>query len=55
VPELTVKRRYARGLRNFFDMYQPMAETWFVYDTSMVGPPRIVASGRRLETETVFR
>ena len=34
VPDETVRRRYARGLRNFFDLYQPLATTWRVYDSS---------------------
>ncbi|MCY2996183.1 MAG: hypothetical protein NTY19_51290 [Planctomycetota bacterium] len=28
VPEATVRRRYERGLRNFFRLYQPLAATW---------------------------
>lgn len=28
VPSETVRRRYQRGLRNFFDLYKPLANSW---------------------------
>mgnify|MGYP003820613589 FL=1 len=34
VPEETVRRRYERGLRNFFGLYQRLAETWRMDDNS---------------------
>jgi predicted ABC-type ATPase len=38
VPEETVRRRYAKGIQNFFDLYQDRVETWRVYDASGVEP-----------------
>ena len=38
VPEETVRRRYAKGIRNFGDLYQNRVETWRVYDASGVVP-----------------
>jgi len=44
VPSETVRRRYAAGLRNFFQLYQPLVSGWVMYDSS--GPvPRPVAEG----------
>ncbi len=34
VPEATVRRRYDRGLRNFFQLYQRLATSWRMYDVS---------------------
>lgn len=34
VPDETVKRRYHRGLANFFDLYRPLATTWTLCDNS---------------------
>ncbi len=34
VPPEVVRRRYRRGLRNFFDLYQPMADSWSLCDNS---------------------
>ncbi len=34
VPSETVRRRYWRGLRNFFGLYQPLANTWTLCDNS---------------------
>jgi predicted ABC-type ATPase len=45
VPDEVVRRRYAAGLRNFFGLYQPIATSWWVYDASGVGPPRLMARG----------
>jgi predicted ABC-type ATPase len=46
VPEATIRRRYVRGLQNFFDVYQPMTATWRMYDNSAGALPRLVAAGR---------
>lgn len=46
IPEPTIRRRYAAGLRNFFSLYQPVADTWRVFDNTRIGDARLVASGR---------
>jgi predicted ABC-type ATPase len=45
VPEETIRRRYNRGLRNFFMLYQPLATTWRVFDSSQPLKPQIIARG----------
>lgn len=45
VPEATVRRRYRAGLRNFFELYQPIATTWRMYDNSQAGLMRRIAAG----------
>lgn len=44
-----VRRRYRSGLRNFFDLYQPLTITWRMYDNS-THEPRLIASGAGAET-----
>ncbi len=34
IPEDTIRRRYERGLKNFFELYMPVANLWSVRDTS---------------------
>jgi predicted ABC-type ATPase len=34
VPDDTVRRRYSRSVRNFLELYRPIATTWQVYDNS---------------------
>src|SRR6267142_6557662 len=34
IPPQEVRRRYERGIRNLFDLYIPLAETWAIYDNS---------------------
>jgi predicted ABC-type ATPase len=34
VPADVIDRRYERGIRNFFELYAPLARTWRVYDNS---------------------
>jgi predicted ABC-type ATPase len=46
VPEETVRRRYTAGLGNFFSIYQPLANTWRMYDNSRRSGPRLIATGR---------
>lgn len=32
VPEDVIRRRFERGIRNFFRIYQPLSDFWAVYD-----------------------
>lgn len=54
VPKRIIRRRYAKGLRNFFDLYQPLADSWAVYDNSLSGKMRHVASGSGVTAAEVF-
>ena len=45
VPGDVVRRRYERGLRNFFGIYRPLAHTWKFYDNSTAAGPQLVAAG----------
>jgi predicted ABC-type ATPase len=44
VPEETIRRRYHKGIGNFFKLYRPLADSWFFYDNS-AEDPRLVAYG----------
>jgi predicted ABC-type ATPase len=44
VPAEVVRRRYRRGIANFFELYQPLATTWRFYDNSGMRP-RLLARG----------
>lgn len=45
VPPDTIRRRYFRGVANFFELYQPRATTWRLYDNSRRKTPRLIARG----------
>jgi predicted ABC-type ATPase len=45
VPAETIRRRYRAGIRNFFVLYQPMAQSWQMVDNSNGGRPRLIAAG----------
>jgi predicted ABC-type ATPase len=47
VPETTIRRRYRKGLQNFFALYQSLADEWGVYDNSAEGQPLLIASGKQ--------
>ncbi|MCK4342766.1 MAG: zeta toxin family protein, partial [Phycisphaerae bacterium] len=34
IPESIIRRRYSAGLRNFFSLYQPLANSWRMYNNS---------------------
>jgi predicted ABC-type ATPase len=56
VPEATIRRRYRAGLRNFFAIYQPMANAWQMCDNSSGAGPILIASGEgRLVTRVVHQ
>jgi predicted ABC-type ATPase len=54
VDEETIRRRYNRGLRNFFELYRPMAVTWRMYDNASTGKPRLVAGGKQGTTARIL-
>ena len=53
VSEATVRRRYSRGLHNFFYLYQPMATTWRMYDNTDVSNIRLIAEGHQDGTSVI--
>jgi len=44
VPEETIRRRYQAGLRNFFQLYRFLADTWVMFDNSRVEGYELIAS-----------
>lgn len=55
VPEAVIRRRYQMGIRNFFKIYQPLAETWAVYDTSATVAPRLIADGENDSAPMIYQ
>jgi predicted ABC-type ATPase len=43
VPKEIVRRRYARGLENFFNSYRPIADSWLMLDNSSASAPKAIA------------
>lgn len=54
IPEETVRRRYRKGRENFFALYQPLAESWRVFDNSATSVPTLIAKGKEMAVEAVF-
>ena len=54
VPESVIRRRYIKGVRNFFDLYQALADSWGVYDNSSPGEPKFVAKGSGSSVTEIF-
>ena len=50
IPPGTVRRRFDRGLNNFFEIYKPLVDSWFLFDNSAEIPLKI-ASGDNGQTE----
>jgi predicted ABC-type ATPase len=49
----TIRRRYTRGLTNFFELYQPIATEWFVYDNTVSPGEVLIARGNGRIVEEV--
>lgn len=54
LPEETIRRRYHRSLHNFLHLYRPLAATWRIYDNSVAGRPKLVASGSGRRTTRIL-
>ncbi|WP_435010319.1 zeta toxin family protein [Tundrisphaera lichenicola] len=54
IPEETIRRRYQAGLSNLFELYLPLADRWFVLDTTRPAPLRLIAEGIIGEPERVI-
>lgn len=39
----TVTRRYTSGIKNFFHLYEPLADSWLFYDNSFAKSPKLIA------------
>jgi predicted ABC-type ATPase len=54
IPEATVRRRYRNGIRNFFALYQSLADEWGVYDNSELVAPILIASGETQNSQNIY-
>jgi predicted ABC-type ATPase len=41
IPEEVVRRRFDKGLRNFFFLYKPLVDSWMIFDNSGKSPALI--------------
>ena len=55
VPEVVVRRRYQYGIRNFFDLYLPLATSWSVYDNSVAQTPLLLATGQGSALPVIYQ
>ena len=53
IPEEVIRRRYDRGVRNFFTLYQPLADDWIVVNNSDI-QFKFIATGAGFEVEHIF-
>ncbi|MCF0177123.1 MAG: zeta toxin family protein [Bacteroidales bacterium] len=52
IAEETVRRRYAAGLQNLFQIYIPLCDNWTIIDNSK-SPSEVVATGNRGEVANI--
>jgi predicted ABC-type ATPase len=52
IPKATIIRRYQVGLKNFFDLYRPIADGWRLYDNS-TGKTSLIALGENQKIDIV--
>lgn len=53
VPDETVRRRWHRGISNFFELYRPIAQNWVLCDNSS-DTLRVIAQGAESSETNVF-
>lgn len=58
VPNEDVRRRFGRSIPNFVRFYQPISDTWFLYDNSTASP-QLIAKGEHgkllIEDKELYR
>ncbi|HYH86481.1 MAG TPA: zeta toxin family protein [Pyrinomonadaceae bacterium] len=54
VPEYIIRRRYSKGVSNFFNLYSVLADSWVVYDNSVSGRTPRIARGEGKTNTKVF-
>lgn len=54
IPEDVIHRRYERGLKNFFGLYSPLADSWTVLDNSGDTAVFVAQGGRELATDVML-
>lgn len=59
VPDATIRRRYQAGLKNLFNLYQPITDSWQLYDNSDSDQLNLIASkiqgnNTRIENNTIW-
>jgi len=42
VPDVDVERRLSRSLKNFFELYMPLADSWDIFNNSYIEPKPVV-------------
>lgn len=52
VPSMIVKRRYSRGLSNFFSIFSPLVDSWMVFDNS--GKKPILIAEKKSSVESIY-
>lgn len=59
IPEETIRRRYDRGMSNFFRLYRPMVDSWEVMDVSEESPMEVAIGdkidGSHIINETIWQ
>ncbi len=43
IPKVDIRRRYDRGIHNFFHVYRQIADSWLMLDNSQVSGPKPIA------------
>ena len=49
IPRAVIRRRYKSGLANFFNLYEPILDTWMILNNSGEKPELIAKKGRAVE------
>lgn len=52
IPDVDVRRRFARSIDNFFNLYRPLLNSWIMFDNSG-RKPELIAKGSNGEFEAV--
>ncbi|MBQ4294689.1 MAG: hypothetical protein II755_03790 [Prevotella sp.] len=50
IPEDIIRRRYVAGIKNFFRLFAPIVDSWYIYDNSENPRIQIACGGKNADT-----
>ena len=54
IPENVIRRRYAAGIKNLFNIYMQASDYWMIYDSGDINYGKKIAVGSKNETKTIY-
>jgi len=55
VPKAVIRRRYERGMQNFFRLYRAHSDRWWLFDNATADAPLLLARGTKQTGDEIYK